>query len=54
MLAKKVQAKLALIGKHENIDPSSGVDFTVTYGGTSFVVTEYKTKNATSHEDNKG
>ncbi|CAG5112147.1 Oidioi.mRNA.OKI2018_I69.chr2.g6393.t1.cds [Oikopleura dioica] len=44
MLARKIHSKLALLGKHENIDRSSGVDFTVTYGGTSFVVTEYKTK----------
>jgi hypothetical protein len=54
MLAKKVQAKLSLIGKHENIDRSSGVDFTVSYGGTSFVVTEYKRKRAPSHEEEKG
>ena len=54
MLAKKVQAKLSLIGKHENIDRTSGVDFTVTYGGTSFVVTEYKTKRTPSQEDEKG
>ena len=53
MLAKKVHSKLALLGKHENIDRSSGVDFTVTYGGTSFVVTEYKT-HAPSPEADKG